>query len=159
VTTPENEGAYSLAQAIVEEEEKPRSNFRLLRLTIALSFAILLLQLGQIQIAQGQYYRGEANRNRFRLIQTDALRGIVYDRVGEILVRNVPSFRVSIIPADLPSSQRERVFRDLSSLLNVPIDTVVENTSPDVVGRLPQDMDRSVVPPKRKPGLREILAT
>ncbi len=157
MTIPENENAYSLAQAIVEEEEKPRGNFRLFRLFIGISFAILLLQLGQIQIAQGEYYRGEANRNRFRLIQTDALRGIVYDRNGNILVRNVPSFRVSIVPADLPDSQQERIFRDLSSLLNVPIDTIIENTNPDVVGRLPQDLDRWVPSPKRKVGLREIL--
>lgn len=158
MSAPENE--YSYAQEIVDEDLKPRGNFRLLRLAIFVAFAVLALQLGRVQIAQGDYYLQEANRNRFRLVQTDALRGIVYDRLGRILVRNVPSFSVSIVPADfdLPTDQQERVFRDLSSLLSVPIDTVIENKSPDAVGRLPVDLDRSVVPPQRKPGLREIVA-
>ncbi|HEX7593137.1 MAG TPA: penicillin-binding protein 2, partial [Anaerolineae bacterium] len=75
-----------------------------------------------------------------------------------ILVRNIPSFNVSIVPADLPDDQAERVFQKLSTLLNVPIDTVIENTAPDVVGRLPSDIDRTVIPPKRKPGVRELVA-
>ena len=157
MSTPENE--YSYAQEIVdEEEEKPRGHFRLLRTAVLVAFAVLALQLGRIQIVQGGYYRDEANQNRFRLVQTDALRGIIYDRVGRILVRNIPSFSVSIVPADLPDDQQERIFRDLSSLLNVPIDTVIENTSTDPVGRYPPDIDRSVTPPQRKLGLREIVA-
>jgi penicillin-binding protein 2 len=155
VNEPENE--YSFAQTITEEE-KPRGNFRLLRTVIVVAFAILALQLAQIQIAQGDYYRREADQNRFRLIQTDALRGIIYDRAGRILVHNIPSFSVSIVPADLPEDQQERIFKEVSALLDVPIDTVVENTSLDVLGRLPSDLDRTVVPPTRKPGLRELVA-
>jgi len=35
---------------------------------------------------------------------------------------------------------------------------VIENTAVDVVGQLPSDIDRTVIPPKRKPGLRELVA-
>ncbi len=154
-TDPENE--YSYAKAITDEDLKPRGNFRFLRGAILFAFAVLALQLGNIQILGWDYYRNEANQNRFRLNQTDALRGIIYDRNGKILVRNIPSFRVSIVPADLPQDQQERVFDDLSRLLEMPIDTVVENTSTDVVGRLPLAMERVVVPPKRKPGIRELF--
>ncbi|MDE3088876.1 MAG: penicillin-binding protein 2, partial [Chloroflexota bacterium] len=142
-----------------EAEEKPRGNFRILRSGILLAFVVLALQLAQVQIAQGKYYRDAADQNRFRLVQTDALRGIMYDRTGHILVRNVPSFNVSIVPADLPDDQEEQVFQKLSTLLGVPIDTVIENNAVDVVGQLPTDIDRTVVPPKRKPGLRELVAT
>ncbi len=152
---PENE--YSLTKAITEEESKPRSGFRLMRIGIAISFAFLVLQLARIQIAEGSYYRDAANRNRYRLIQTDALRGIIYDRNGKLLVHNLSSFRVSIVPADLPTDQEERIFDELSKLLEMPIDTVVENTHPDVVGRLPLALERIVAPPTRKPGLRELV--
>jgi len=155
VNDPENE--YSFTQTITEAEEKPRGNFRILRIGILVAFAVLVLQLGQLQIANWGYYRAAADQNRYRLVQTDALRGIVYDRTGHILVRNIPSFNVSIVPADLPADQEERVYQRLSALLNVPIDTVIENTAPDVVGRLPSDIDRTVTPPKRKPGLRELV--
>ncbi len=153
---PENE--YSFTQTITEAQARPRGNFRLLRVGILIAFAILALQLAQVQIVQGQYYRDAANQNRFRLVQTDALRGIIYDRNGRILVRNVPAFNVSIVPADLPDDQQERVFQKLSALLNVPIDTVIENTASDVVGQLPSDIGRTVIPPKRKLGLRELVA-
>ncbi len=153
---PENE--YSFTKTITEAETKPRGNFRILRVGIIAAFIVLALQLAQVQIVQGDYYRRAADQNRFRLVQTDALRGIVYDRTGHILVRNIPSFNVSIVPADLPDDQAEQVFQKLSTLLNVPIDTVIENTAPDVVGRLPSDIDRTVIPPKRKPGVRELVA-
>ena len=153
---PEND--YSFTQTLTDDQEKPRGSFRLLRLTILAAFIVLMLQLANIQIVNGEYYRRAADQNRFRLTQTDALRGIVYDRAGKILVRNVPSFNVSIIPADLPDDQQERIFLRLAALLDVPIDTVIESTSPDPVGKLPSDVERSVTPPKRKPGLREIFA-
>src|SRR5574341_2156312 len=150
---PGNE--YSLTRSIVEEEAKPRGNFRLMRAAIIVTFAVLFFQLAQLQIANWDYYRNAANENRYRLIQTDALRGIIYDRTGRILVRNIPSFNVSIVPADLDEVDEERVYKDLSTLLGVPIETVIENTSEDVAGALPDSLEREVTPPKRKPGIRE----
>ncbi len=155
MSDPENE--YSFTKAITDDEQGPRGNFRLLRFGIALAYAILAFQLAQIQIAQGSHYAQEANRNRYRLVQTDALRGIIYDRNSKLLVHNISSFSVSIIPADLPADQRERVFQDLSALLDVPIETVVENTNTDAVGRLPLGLSRTVNPPIRRPGLEELV--
>ncbi|HEX7587207.1 MAG TPA: penicillin-binding protein 2, partial [Anaerolineae bacterium] len=63
-----------------------------------------------------------------------------------------------IVPADLPDARQDDVFKKLSALLKVPIDTVIENTAVDVVGQLPSDIGRTVIPPKRKPGLRELVA-
>lgn len=154
----ESESRYSYAQTIVEAEERPRGSFRLLRALILIAFVLLILQLGNIQIVNGEYYRRAADRNRFRLVSTDALRGIVYDRSGKILVRNIPSFNVSIIPADFPSAERERIYQRLATLLQVPIDTVIENVAVDAVGSLPSALARAVIPPKRKPGLRELVA-
>lgn len=152
---PEND--YSLTRQVVDEELKPRGSFRLLRVAILAVFLALVFQLGQLQIAQGERYRSQANQNRYRLIQTDALRGIIYDRAGKILVRNIPSFNVSIVPADLDDVDEERVYKDLSTLLGVPIETVIENNSEDVAGTLPANLERDVTPPKRKPGIRELV--
>jgi len=156
VNDPEHE--YSLAGSITEEEEKPRGSFRLLRVAIIAAFLILILQLANLQIAQGERFRQAAFENRYRIVQTDALRGIIYDRAGKILVRNIPSFNVSIVPADLPDEEEERLIEKLAVLLDMPIETVIETTLVDAVGSLPSELDRSVIPPKRKPGLREIIA-
>ena len=156
MSVPENE--FSLTRKAVDAELAPRGKFRLLRAVMLIAFAILIYQLAQLQIVAGDRYKSQADRNRFRLIQTDALRGIIYDRSGKIVARNVPSFNISIVPADLEDADAERVFKDLSFLLDVPISTVIQNTSEDVVGKLPSDLDRDVIPPRRKPGLRELVA-
>lgn len=57
---------------------------------------VLLLLVGRLvslQVIEGQYYRKLADENRVKLeiIRTD--RGVIYDRHGEILVRNTPEGR------------------------------------------------------------------
>ena len=121
----DSESQYSFAQTITEAEQAPRGNFLILRGLILLAFVLLALQLGNIQVVNGEYYQRAADQNRFRLTSTDALRGIIYDRSGKILVRNIPSFNVSIIPADFPPDQRERIFQRLAAMLQTPIDTVI----------------------------------
>jgi len=85
----------------------PQGNVRLLLLRIAamVMFALLLVQVWRLQIVKGQQYSELADRVRFREIELPAQRGVIYDRDGEILVRNIPSFVVSIVPADLPDDE------------------------------------------------------
>ncbi|MEW5961148.1 MAG: penicillin-binding protein 2, partial [Chloroflexota bacterium] len=60
--------------------------------------------------------------------QVPASRGVIYDRHGELLVRNRPSYNVIILPAYLPEdpTTEARVFARLSELLNLPITTQYE---------------------------------
>ena len=44
-------------------------------------------------------------------------RGLIYDRSKHLLVENVPTFTVSILPADLPLSQQPQVVGSLAGLL------------------------------------------
>lgn len=156
MSSPENE--FSLTRKAVDAELTPRGKFRLLRVAVLIIFVILIYQLAQVQLVSGERYKSQADQNRFRLIQTDALRGIIYDRSGKIIARNVPSFNISIVPADLEDADAERVFKDLSLILDIPISTAIQNTSDDVVGNLPPDLDRDVTPPRRMPGLRELVS-
>ena len=91
----------------------------LLRLAIVLAFAALGVRLWRLQIVDTDQYRAWADENRFRLVSTEAPRGIVYDRQGRILVRNIPSFNVEIVPAYLPDNEgaRRRVLFRLAALL------------------------------------------
>ncbi len=94
---------------------------RVLQAMAVLLFAVLLVQVGRMQIFQREYYAGLANRMRFREIALPAQRGVMYDRNGELLVRNVPSFAVTVVPADLPDDpeERSRVIRRLVQLLDI----------------------------------------
>ncbi len=84
-----------------------------------LVFLVFSMRLWHLQILRGDYYSSLADRNRLRLIQTETLRGIIYDRWGRPLVQNTPSYTVSIIPAYLPrdDGERRRVLSALSDLL------------------------------------------
>ncbi len=80
---------------------------RLFRIGIVFTFVLLVGRLYQLQIMQGEIYRASADDNRFRLTEAAAPRGVMYDRTGQILVRNRPSFQVSVVPEDLPFNDPE----------------------------------------------------
>lgn len=98
-----------------------RIRLLVVKVLIALVFLGLAVQLWRLQIVQGEAFRSQADRNRFRLVSVDAPRGVIYDRHQHILVRNEPSFTVSVVPADLPPEDEDRVFKRLSELLQMPI--------------------------------------
>jgi penicillin-binding protein 2 len=92
---------------------------------VALAFVFLALQTWRLQVTKGEEFRLLADQNRFRTVTLDAPRGVMYDRNGAQLVRNRPTFNVTIIPAFLPDDEtaRAQVFARLSKLLNTPITT------------------------------------
>jgi penicillin-binding protein 2 len=98
------------AEDDVEVESPPAirlSKWRLvgLRALIILAFALLTGQLWRLQVVQGESFRQQADYNRLRVVSVPASRGVIYDRQRTLLVRNIPSFTISIVPADLPSSR------------------------------------------------------
>ncbi len=101
---------------------------QLFRGTVLIAFVVLALQLWNLQVVQGETYKSLADANRFRLTQIPASRGVIYDRNGELLVRNRPTYNVIIIPAYLPDNATEeaRIFARLADLLTLPITTQVE---------------------------------
>ncbi len=73
-----------------------------IRLGILIAFFILVGRLYFLQVLDGNIYQAQADDNRFRMIETQPLRGVIYDRDGEILARNRPSFIVAVRPEGLP---------------------------------------------------------
>lgn len=68
-------------------------------------FGVFTRRLWKLQFVEGEYYRQRASRQSTRSIVVPAPRGIIYDRNGMAIVRNVPSFYVTIVPAYLPESE------------------------------------------------------
>jgi penicillin-binding protein 2 len=98
---------------------------------VVVAFAVLALQLWNLQVVQGQRYRDLSDANRFRLAPIPASRGVIYDRNGELLVRNRPVYNVVVIPAYLPenATTEAKIFARLSELLNLPITTQIESSN------------------------------
>ncbi len=90
---------------------------------IITGFVILVLRLFNLQVIKGEEYLADAYENRISSISDPAPRGIIYDRNGNILARNVASYNVVITPALLPDdpSDIQDIYRQLSELIDVPV--------------------------------------
>jgi penicillin-binding protein 2 len=90
---------------------------------LTFGFTMLVAQLINLQVFQYQTNLARANENRTREISVQPSRGIIYDRNGYILARNVASYNVVITPANLPDDEADiqEVYRQLSALIGVPV--------------------------------------
>jgi len=106
-------------------------------------FAILIFRLWDLQIVKGGFYREISERNRLRSIKISAPRGIIYDRNHNPLVRNEPSFDVSIVREDFPDDP-DKIARLAEILKLNPEDIVtrIRNNSASVPGpvKIKQDV-------------------
>ena len=64
---------------------------------VASVFIVILLRLWQLQVLEGDKYRQLSENNRLRIMSTPAPRGIIFDRNGVPLVKNVPIYSVYIV--------------------------------------------------------------
>ncbi len=78
---------------------------RLAYAIVSLVLAIFFSRLWQLQIVRGESYRQRSEHNRLREIAVEPPRGIIYDRHGEVLARNRPSFNIEVILDDVANTK------------------------------------------------------
>ena len=83
---------------------------------------VILTRLISLQILGGPEWVDQAVENYTSEISDPAPRGIIYDRNGYILARNIASYNVVITPAGLPDDDADiqRIYREVSELTGVP---------------------------------------
>ncbi len=103
---------------------------------ISAVFVILLAQIINLQLIQGETYRQRARMNMENYIPIPASRGEMYDRnfkIGErkvVIVSNRPSFNITTIPASFKSKEEmAAVIRPLCRLLQISYDEVMSDIS------------------------------
>jgi penicillin-binding protein 2 len=86
-------------------------------------FIILVFRLFVLQVIEGEDWSAQAYENRISSLSDSAPRGIIYDRNGYILARNIASYNLVITPAFLPDddSDIQDIYRELSELIDVPV--------------------------------------
>ncbi|MBC7838139.1 MAG: penicillin-binding protein 2 [Nitrospiraceae bacterium] len=89
----------------------------ILRVGLLLVVALLGLQLWNLQIREGPYYRDLSENNRTRSVIMEPARGLIYDRNGVLLANNVPSFTLYVSLEDV--KDRDRLIHQLSNLLGL----------------------------------------
>ena len=110
------------------EAEKNRlrieTNYRFTKIFILLFFSALVCRLWYLQITQGEEFREFSNKNRLKSIDIPPIRGRIYDRHGQVLAENLPTYKVIVIPQY--TDKLEKMTKDLSKALNIKAQTIAE---------------------------------
>ncbi len=80
-----------------EPQERTRKSLRLSGI-VTFFFFILLIRIFYLQVIQAEMNIRLSKENQMQLKTLKAPRGIIYDRNGEVLARNRPSYSLGILP-------------------------------------------------------------
>lgn len=72
-----------------------------LQIFILLLFLVLVVRTGFLQIIKGGYYQERSESNRVRIVHLQPARGLIYDRAGNLIANNSPSFNLYVIKEDI----------------------------------------------------------
>ncbi len=97
---------------------------RVVKVGILIVIGLLAFRVWQLQIHEGDRYRGLSEDNRTRTVLLEPARGLVYDRNGALLANNVPSFGLYVTLEDVPD--REALIRQLVDLIGLDEELVRE---------------------------------
>ncbi len=100
-------------------------------IVVFLALSGLLFRLVNLQVFESSSWAARAVDNYTNEVSVPAPRGIIYDRNGYILARNLASYNIVVTPAGLPAddSDIQRVYRELSELIDVPVGGPVTDES------------------------------
>ena len=90
---------------------------------VGVIFLIFIFRLFSIQILDGDTWVAQALENRLREISLAPTRGVIFDRNGIVLARNVASYNVVVKAANLPDDPGsiQNIVRSLSDYIDVPV--------------------------------------
>jgi penicillin-binding protein A len=94
---------------------------------IFLLFAVLILQLGVVQILYGESAQEEINRTENSITSIPVPRGLMYDRFGRLLVKNEPTYSITYTPPKgVQSDDKLELAKDLAKYIEKSIKKVTE---------------------------------
>src|SRR5437899_6668609 len=111
-----------MSNVSVQPDDFKKLQRRLLYLRLGLLVGIFLIfsRLGYLQVIKGSYYRDLSEQNRVRTLNIRPARGLIFDRQGELLANNVPSFNLYMTLEDI--RDREALAAGLEHLIGLPSD-------------------------------------
>ena len=122
--------------------------FTILKILILSFFALIISRLIYLQIFQGEEYLLMAESNRIRKVEIQASRGKIYDRNGEILADETPSYKL-LYMLSKDSAIDESLIRELSEILNISVEdikkSIKERPSPFLPAVIAEDIPFSKV--------------
>jgi penicillin-binding protein 2 len=80
-------------------------------------FLIVAARLFYLQVMRGSFYHFFSTENSIKEIKVSAVRGMIFDRRGQVLVDNRPSFNITVVPQYVVDP--ERMMESLERLLRI----------------------------------------
>jgi len=96
-------------------------------LCVLAAFVVLFVRLFYLQVIEREEYRRLSENNSIRLQSIKPSRGLIFDRHGELLVDNRPSFDLSIITKD--AKPLEKTLGELAYFLAAPFEELQSKLS------------------------------
>jgi penicillin-binding protein 2 len=103
-------------------------------LLVFASLGLLHLRLVDLQLVHGAQWRDLAENNRLRRLPLPGPRGWVYDRRGEVLAENVPSWELLLFPDEAQNLDATGLFLAKAGVTDVP--TFKERIAERRIGRM-----------------------
>ena len=112
-----------LRSPLSSQNKIPTDRILSFAVAIGLIFLVFIGRLFTYQIINGDFWRAQAIENRLREVSLAPTRGVIFDRNGIVLARNVASYNVVVTAANLPDDQGaiQDIIRSLSDFIEVPI--------------------------------------
>ena len=133
--------------AALDAAESTRLRLTFLTLVVVSLFVLLFARLWFLQVMAGERYEGLAEGNAVRTITSEAPRGRLLDRNGDVLVRNRYAMVVSVQPEEM-GDRRDEVLADLAGVLGVPVEEIAERVESSRVSALRPKPVAIDVPPE-----------
>src|SRR5262245_24333576 len=104
--------------AFAQARRRIGTRLTIVRVSVAVYFAILVCSFWFLQVAQHERFKEMAESNHQRLLPLRAPRGVMYDRQNRLLVENRNAFNISILREH--SKDLNATIRWLSEVPGVP---------------------------------------
>jgi len=104
-------------QRFIRETRETSRRLSGLMIAVAAIFFLLLMRLWYLQIVKAESFQNLSESNRLRLVPVAASRGTILDRNGAVLVDNLPSFSVAVIPQEV--ADKDALIKRLAQILRM----------------------------------------
>ncbi|EBP5212971.1 serine-type D-Ala-D-Ala carboxypeptidase MrdA, partial [Salmonella enterica] len=91
---------------------------------VVVCFGILIFNLYNLQIRQHHYYTTRSNENDIKMLPVAPTRGIIYDRNGIPLVRNVTWYDIAVTPYKI--ADMDALLKQLTPIVDLSPDDIAD---------------------------------
>jgi len=117
----------------LKTREELKSNLFIIKILYFSVFAVLIFSLFKMQIIDSEAYQTRADSNRMRLVGIQAPRGDILTNDGEVLVRDYPSFEVSLTYMDVVGADESiQTLVDILEDPEITVDSIKEKIDANV---------------------------